>query len=1031
MVAAVLRPSYYETLFADMIVGPRGAISFWRDDGYPLLRYPPTPDVIGHNLSTAPLAMAYRETATGSYRMRKSALDGTDRLIAYRRLAHYPNLLIANSAEADDVAAPWLMKELSQVAAAIGCVMVLVGMGIVVARHRRREAAAERARRSGETLSRGIFDHSTDHLLVYRLSDDGTFLVEAINPVAARMVGRPSSDIVGRKATDVLPPQIAVRVEADLRATIAAATVVRFESEGGVDGATFIEVVQVPLFNADGIIDRVFVAARDITHLKTADARLSELNKRLLLAEQIAHVGHWRVDLPSQVILWSDEVYRIYGLELSAPLDMEQAIKAYHPEDRAEVSRLVEKAIAEKVGYEFSLRIVRPDGSIRHVASRCMLEISDGGEVSAIFGTLMDVTDLKQIEMRLEQQTNLLQTTLTHMEQGIVMVDAAGEVVVRNARADELLGDSLATVSGAYRMDGSTGRYEVAGRMIDARSVAVPGGGAVTTYTDVTELDRTETRLRSSEALYRLLAENTSELILLGHDDGRRSYVSPAVDRLLGFTVAEFTAMRLRDYVHPDDLKGLYAATSRLSADEMEVSTTYRSRHKTRGWIWVEGVFRRVANARGDEPTIVATFRDVGERLEQADALERAKELAETARAEAERASAAKTDFLASMSHEIRTPLTGVLGYTELLLDDVDLNGAQRKNVERIQNAGTALLTVVNDILDFSKIEAGQIDLEIAPFRLEILMDNAVSIVCSAAERKGLPIVVKIDPAMQRHLVGDQDRLRQVLLNLLNNAIKFTPSGGIAVEVSAESRIDNVIRTRFSVTDTGIGIPMDKRAHLFERFSQVDGSIARRFGGTGLGLAISKSLVTLMGGDIVVESVPSGGSEFSFTVPLSEALAPMIEPSQPVAFAAAEGRSILLVDDLEINRDLGRAMLEAGGHTVDFACDGAEAIMAVQSKRYDLVFMDVQMPGMDGMTATARIRSLTGDVSRVPIIAMTANVLPDQIVQCRKAGMDDHVGKPVKKQTLHAVVERYKISGSPLDIQSQDAVRRRSLSGNV
>ena len=217
-----------------------------------------------------------------------------------------------------------------------------------------------------------------------------------------------------------------------------------------------------------------------------------------------------------------------------------------------------------------------------------------------------------------------------------------------------------------------------------------------------------EEALRTSEARFRLLAENTSELVILGHDDGRKSYVSPAVVRLLGFTPDELAAMRLRDYVHPDDLEALYATTRRLSEASPEASIVYRARHSNGAWVWVEGVFRRVTDAHEEEPTIVATFRDVSERKAQAQALREAKEVAEAALAAAEHASRSKSDFLASMSHEIRTPLNGVIGYTDLLLGDHRLDGDVRRYVERIGTSGAALLTIVNDVLDFFKDRSGQ-----------------------------------------------------------------------------------------------------------------------------------------------------------------------------------------------------------------------------------------------------------------------------------------------------------------------------------
>ncbi len=521
------------------------------------------------------------------------------------------------------------------------------------------------------------------------------------------------------------------------------------------------------------------------------------------------------------------------------------------------------------------------------------------------------------------------------------------------------------------------------------------------------EARRAAGMLSAGEARYRLLAENTSELIVLAHDDGRRSYVSPAVRRLLGYTPEEAVAMRLRDGVHREDLALLVTQARRLAAGEPQVSVVCRARHRTGAWVWVEGAFRRIPGAAPGEPAIIATFRDVGERQRHARALEEA-------RITAERASQAKTDFLASMSHEIRTPLNGVIGYADLLLADRTLPGRHRRYVDRIAAAGGALLTVVDDILDFSRIEAGGIALAEVPFAPAALVDNAASIVRGLSEPKGLVLDVSLDAAVPDWVRGDPDRLRQILLNLLNNAVKFTPAGRVAVRVEAEGGIEGGT-LRFSVSDTGIGIAPEQHGRLFQRFSQVDGSIRRQYGGSGLGLAICKGLVELMGGTIGVASRPGAGSTFWFRVRLPACAAPAAE--------AAEGRPepvrpahLLLVEDVPINQDLARAVLEADGHSVDVAGDGAAAIEAVRARPYDLVLMDVQMPGMDGITATKVIRAMPGPVGTVPIVAMTANVLPAQLETFRAAGMDGHVGKPFKRAELAAAIAQHRADGAVVSV---------------
>ncbi|TGD95936.1 hybrid sensor histidine kinase/response regulator [Methylobacterium nonmethylotrophicum] len=386
-------------------------------------------------------------------------------------------------------------------------------------------------------------------------------------------------------------------------------------------------------------------------------------------------------------------------------------------------------------------------------------------------------------------------------------------------------------------------------------------------------------------------------------------------------------------------------------------------------------------------------------------AAEAAKAAAEAAKAAAERANAAKTDFLSAMSHEIRTPLNAVIGFTGLLAQAEGLEPELRRYAGLARASAGGLLTVVNDILDFSSVEAGAVALRQDPFAIEALAEGCLGVVAGAAAEKALEVRVAIDASLPRRLVGDEARLRQILINLLNNAVKFTPRGSVALSLRHEGSGRAGERIRFSVADTGIGIPADKQGRLFERFSQVDGSIRRDYGGTGLGLAISRRLVEAMGGEIGLISEAGRGSTFWFTLTLPRAE----DQAAPETCTAAPGRAgrILLVEDIEVNRELACLMLRGAGHAVDVATDGFQAVRAVEAGAYDLVLMDVQMPGLDGTMATRLIRCLAGDAARVPVIAMTANVLPDQVQSFRAAGMDDHLGKPFTPAELNAVLARW------------------------
>ncbi len=366
----------------------------------------------------------------------------------------------------------------------------------------------------------------------------------------------------------------------------------------------------------------------------------------------------------------------------------------------------------------------------------------------------------------------------------------------------------------------------------------------------------------------------------------------------------------------------------------------------------------------------------------------------------ASRAASAKSEFLANMSHELRTPLTAILGFSELLQTSKALSSDDARAADRINTASRTLLTVVNDVLDFSKMEAGALELEVEALDPVGLMQDALDVIGAAAAAKGLDVRLEVT-GVAVPVFGDPVRLRQVLFNLVNNALKFTSRGEIVGAVAFDPLEGRLCRVRFEVRDTGIGIGEDKRALMFERFSQADGSITRQFGGTGLGLAICKRIVTLMNGVIDVDSRLGQGSVFWLNValPIADHLA--AAPCAP-AVEDFDGLDIraLVAEDHPANQELLRIFLEMVGVEVHIVSDGAQAVDAYKSGAFDIILMDVQMPVMDGPEATRRIRALEADGARVPIIAMTANVMSDQISTYLAAGMDAHVGKPIDSNGL-------------------------------
>ena len=377
---------------------------------------------------------------------------------------------------------------------------------------------------------------------------------------------------------------------------------------------------------------------------------------------------------------------------------------------------------------------------------------------------------------------------------------------------------------------------------------------------------------------------------------------------------------------------------------------------------------------------------------------------AETRRADA--ASRAKSDFLASMSHELRTPLNGLLGFARLLRAG-PLDDAQRRYVELLNDAGKHLYALINDILDFSKIEAGKMVFEETSIELGSLVEGAVAIMAPAAAEKRLTLDCHLADGLEVFVRGDPNRVRQVLLNLITNAIKFTQAGGVEVRVAPAGGD----RVRFEVQDTGIGIAPESQAKLFQRFEQLDPGTSRSHGGTGLGLAISASLVRLMAGEIGVASRLGEGATFWFELPLPKAPSVTLPHAVPSGRATTEppsrGLTILVAEDVPMNQLLVQSLLENMGHACEIVDNGQQAVEAAAARRYDVILMDLQMPVMNGLDATRAIRAFTAPASLVPIIALTANAFAEDITACRAAGMNDFVPKPLDFDLLARTIERW------------------------
>ena len=517
-------------------------------------------------------------------------------------------------------------------------------------------------------------------------------------------------------------------------------------------------------------------------------------------------------------------------------------------------------------------------------------------------------------------------------------------------------------------------------------------------------------QLSESEARYRLLAERSPDIIIRYDTAGLIEYISPAAANY-GYEPASLVGRNLADLLEPEERPRNDAFLADLAAGRPTptgADNVWRTVGADGAALAFEGARSVLYDDNGCVIGAVAALRDVTLRVALEDEL-RAR------RAEAEAANEAKSQFLANMSHEIRTPLTGVVGFARILQGMTDLPSEAGAHVARIAKSGEALLNVVNDILDFSKLEAGQLELDPQPFELATFFDETIDLIRPRAADRNLALTLELSPALPAFLGADAARLRQVLLNLLSNAVKFTAEGGVIVAASYENR-----QLRVEVTDSGPGIAPDAARRLFRRFSQVDDSNGRAHGGSGLGLAICKGLIEMMGGEIGLCSLPGQGSTFWFTVPAAPrsgiATSTASSPDDGADFAGA--LSILVVDDVAVNRELIGAMLAPFDIAVTVATGGAEAVEAACAEPFDLILMDLQMPGMDGMAATKAIRA-NSEVNRTtPILAISANVLSSQVEAARLAGMDDHIAKPINPTELLTKIGEWGYGGRGGDEQA-------------
>jgi PAS domain S-box-containing protein len=529
--------------------------------------------------------------------------------------------------------------------------------------------------------------------------------------------------------------------------------------------------------------------------------------------------------------------------------------------------------------------------------------------------------------------------------------------------------------------------------------------GALFITTVVRELTpdgRAEAAFRQSER-YRAILDQIEDGCCVVDLRGNYLFVNDAFCRLYGFDKREILGSNFRQSADPERVDKVREMYSQVFTTGQPIRAfEYQIVPRGRSAIFVEQSISLERDALGKPVGFLAITRDITERKRAQQELAHAKELAESA-------NRAKSEFLANMSHEIRTPMNGIIGMTALALD-TDLTPQQADCLQTIRSQADSLLIIVNDILDFSKIESRRIELERMTFALDEMVSDVVKPLAVRARQKGIELTSGIATDAPPLLVGDPVRVKQILTNLVANAVKFTERGSVALAVTVDARDGDRATLHFRVSDTGIGIPADQQTTIFEPFRQVDGSMTRRFGGTGLGLAISATLVDLMGGRLFVESELGAGSTFHFVAPFTTArpgATAGTPPARPALAPPSRVFRVLVAEDNIVNQRVAAGLLTRRGHQVTVVANGREAIAALQRDAFDLVLMDVQMPDMDGFEATAAIRARERDTGQhVRIVAMTAHAMTGDRDRCLAAGMDGYLSKPIDQRSLFDVVEQ-------------------------
>lgn len=851
-----------------------------------------------------------------------------------------------------------------------------------------------------------------------------------------RLLTRPSNFVMG---SHVLPPLALTgsvhEVELDIvgpdniNVPVTASAMRRLKNGASVDMFSFM-----PAKGRRGFTQE-FLLAKSLL-----DRRQAYLD----LAEKLAKVGHWHVDLKTTQSTWSPEVYAIHGCDPAGyQPNLDDGISFYHPDDRASVAGAIAEALESKATFSFRKRLIRRDtGDVRIVDSVGLGEFDHAGQAVAIFGVFKDVTDLVAAQVKLEESEAQYRLLAERSNDIVALFDLEGTFQYLSPSIEEILGyrpdsfvgrstrdliyaedyDRTLAVFATYLRERDWKRplrvrYRVrhangALRWMEAnpRPIFDAAADRIIGFQDVVR-DVTETvealeRIQASETRHRLLADHMPGMVAYWDNTLVCRFANRAYEEWFGRTAEEMIGLDMPSLMGPE----LFARNERyilgaLAGAQQSFERALTKANGATGYTWAQYLPDRDENGAVRGFYVLVT--DITALKTKELALEEANAALVVAREKAEVAAEAKANFLATMSHEIRTPLTSIIGFSGLMADLNPEGSENARYSQRIYSAGHNLLTLINGILDHAKMDAGQLRLKPTACNVASIIDDVTGLLTVQAKAKSLDLRVDVADDLPSAMLLDEIRFRQILQNLIGNAIKFTVKGHVEVKAVPIASAEGAT-LRIAVSDTGPGISLEGQAQLFKKFSQVDRKAGETQTGTGLGLLICRQLVELMDGAINVESTVGHGTSFIVDIPIkrdAEMGQREFVPDEDNAQLMTHNR-ILVVDDDDASREFVTTVLRSEGYDVMTADNGDKAMGVAIRHSFDLIFMDINMPGMDGYLATAGIRISNARNSVVPIIALTANPADAQ-QRSIDAGMNDVVAKPVKPATLLTTAARW------------------------